>query len=175
MIMDKDKTFTFKKDSQIKIPEKYNEEWLKTATMEDKIKFLDEFLNGFNDAYEQPNLYVKVCTDIDSIIIRQQTKIDELNNALEHYKNIEATLQNTLVMAQTTAEEVKNVAKQKADQIVDEAKSSAQKKVDELNNEIVLKQKELDDVKKQFDIYKAKMESLLISQLELLKEVNKED
>ena len=37
------------------------------------------------------------------------------------------------------------------------------------------RQKELDDVKKQFDIYKAKMESLLISQLELLKDVNKDD
>ena len=78
-------------------------------------------------------------------------------------------------MAQTTAEEVKNVAKQKADQIVEEAKASAQKQVDDLNNEIVLKQKEVDDIKKQFDIYKAKMESLLISQLELLKEVNKND
>lgn len=78
-------------------------------------------------------------------------------------------------MAQTTAEEVKNVAKQKADQIVDEAKSGAQKKVDELNSEIIIKQKELDDVKKQFDIYKAKMESLLIAQLELLKDVNKDD
>lgn len=31
--------------------------------MEDKIKFLDEFLNGFNDAYEQPNLYVKDSND----------------------------------------------------------------------------------------------------------------
>ncbi len=77
-------------------------------------------------------------------------------------------------MAQSTAEEVKNVAKQKADQIVEEAKASAQKQVDDLNNEIVRKQKEIEDVKKQFDIYKAKMESLLISQLELLKEVNKD-
>ena len=30
------------------------------------------------------------------------------------------------------------------------------------------------DLEKQFDVYKAKMESLLISQLELLKEVNKD-
>lgn len=44
-------------------------------------------------------------------------------------------------MAQTTAEEVKSVAKQKADQIVEEAKSSAQKQVDELNNQILMKQK----------------------------------
>ena len=30
-------------------------------------------------------------------------------------------------------------------------------------------------LQKQFDIYKAKMESLLISQLELIKDINKED
>ena len=78
-------------------------------------------------------------------------------------------------MAQTTAEDVKNVAKQKADQIIEEAKVNAQKRVDDLNGEIIIKQKELEDVKKQFDIYKAKMESLLISQLELLKDVNKDD
>ena len=45
----------------------------------------------------------------------------------------------------------------------------------ELDNQMSVKKKELDDVKKQFDIYKAKMESLLISQLELLKDVNKDD
>ncbi len=78
-------------------------------------------------------------------------------------------------MAQTTAEEVKNVAKQKADQIVSDAKLNAQQKVDELNNEILIKRKELEDVKKQFNIYKAKMEALLISQLELLKDINKKD
>ena len=52
--------------------------------------------------------------------------------------------------------------------------SELRARVDELNNEITIKEKELADVKKQFDIYKAKMESLLISQLELLKDVNKE-
>ena len=78
-------------------------------------------------------------------------------------------------MAQTTAEDVKKVARQQADQIINEAKGNAQKQASDLDNEIVLKKNELDDVKKQFDIYKAKMESLLISQLELLKDINKED
>ena len=78
-------------------------------------------------------------------------------------------------MAQSTAEDVKNVAKQQADQIISEAKGNALKQVEILENEIIAKKKELEDIKKQFDIYKAKMESLLISQLELLKDVNKED
>jgi cell division initiation protein len=98
----------------------------------------------------------------------------KLKEDMEHYKTMENTLQNTLVMAQSTAEEVKNVAKQQAEQIINEAKLSAEKELDALNNQIILKQKELDDIKKQFDVYKAKMESILISQLELLKDINKE-
>ncbi len=42
------------------------------------------------------------------------------------------------------------------------------------NAELKAQKKELEDLKKQFDVYKAKMESLLISQLELLKD-HKED
>ncbi len=84
-------------------------------------------------------------------------------------------MQSTLLMAQTTAEDVKKVAGQQAEQIIKEAKVTAQKQVNDLDNEIVAKRKELEDVKKQFDIYKAKMESLLISQLELLKDINKQD
>lgn len=130
-------------------------------SVEEVDDFLDELTIDYSKNYKE--------------VTELRARVEELNNSLEQYKNIESTLQNTLVMAQTTAEEVKNVAKQKADQIVEEAKSNAQKQVDELNNEILMKQKELDDVKKQFDIYKAKMESLLISQLELLKDVNKDD
>ena len=103
-----------------------------------------------------------------------KAKIEKLESDMEHYKTIEATLQSTLLMAQSTAEEVKEVANKQAEQIINEAKVNAQKEVDSLENEISLKKRELDDVQKQFDIYKAKMESLLISQLELLKDINKE-
>ena len=41
-----------------------------------------------------------------------------MEEELKKYKNIENTLQNTLVMAQTTADEIKELAKQQADQIV---------------------------------------------------------
>lgn len=102
-------------------------------------------------------------------------KIDELNASMQKYRTIEDTLQNTLIMAQTTADEVKKVAKQQAEQIINEAKSSVQKEADSLEQQIIYKRKDLEDIKKQFDIYKAKMESLLISQLELIKEINKDD
>ena len=140
---------------------KFGKQMMNGYSVEEVDDFLDDLTVDYSKNYKE--------------ISELRSKVDELNASLTHYKTIETTLQNTLLMAQETAEEVKNVAKQKADQIVDEAKVNAQKQVDELNNEIIMRQKELDDVKKQFDIYKAKMESLLISQLELLKDVNKED
>ena len=78
-------------------------------------------------------------------------------------------------MAQSTAEDIKNVAKQQADQIIKDAESDAKQSLTNLEQQILIKQKSLEDLQKQFDVYKAKMESLLISQLELIKEVNKDN
>ncbi len=99
---------------------------------------------------------------------------EELDSDVGKYKDIENTLQNTLIMAQKTADEITALAKQQAEQIIKDAEFSAKTSVEELNTQIMIKEKEIEDLKKQFDVYKAKMESLLISQLELLKDI-KED
>ena len=140
---------------------KFSKQMMNGYSVEEVDDFLDDLTEDYTKNYKE--------------VSELRNKVEELNNSLEHYKSIESTLQNTLVMAQTTAEDIKNVAQKQADQIVSEAKGTAQKRVDALDNEIIAKTKELDDVKKQFDIYKAKMESLLISQLELLKDVNKDE
>ena len=140
---------------------KFSKQMMNGYSVEEVDDFLDDLTVDYTKNYKET-------TEL-------KAKVEELNKSLEHYKSIEATLQDTLVIAQKTAEDVKNVAKQQADQILKEAKESAQKQANDLDNEIIAKKKELEDVKKQFDLYKAKMESLLISQLELLKEVNKDE
>ena len=140
-------------------------------------KFSKQTINGYS-VEEVDEFLDEICVDYakkNKELTEVSSKVGDIEKQLEHYKNIEDTLQSTLLMAQTTAEEVKNVAKQQADQIIKEAKSSVQKEVDGLEQQIIYKRKALEDLKKQFDIYKAKMESLLIAQLELIKDVNKED
>ena len=140
---------------------KFSKQMMNGYSVEEVDDFLDELSVDYAKKYKELN--------------EANQKIEDLTNSLEHYKTIESTLQNTLLMAQSTAEEVKNVAKQQADQIIGEAKSVAQKEADSLDRDITMKKKELEDLQKQFDIYKAKMESLLISQLELIKDINKEN
>ena len=140
-------------------------------------KFSKKTLNGYN-AEEVDDFLDELVRDYE-VLYRQATEgqdqLDELNTKLDHYTKIESTLQNTLLMAQTAADELKNAAQKQADQIIKDAESRAREATMSIQQEITLKQKELEDIEKKFDVYKAKMESLLISQLELIKEINKDD
>ena len=139
---------------------KFAKQMMNGYSVEEVDNFLDELTVDYEKLYKESN--------------ENKGKISELEASLVKYKNLESTLQNTLVMAQSTADEIKKVAKQEADQIVKDAQGTARQQLTELEQQVVIKTKELEDLKKQFDVYKAKMESLLISQLELLKEVNKD-
>ncbi len=139
---------------------KFAKQMMNGYSVEEVDEFLDELTVDYEKLYKQSN--------------ESQTKITELEESIVKYKNLESTLNNTLIMAQSTADEIKKVAQQQADQIIRDAQGTAKQKAAELEQQIILKQKELEDLQKQFDVYKAKMESLLISQLELLKEVNKD-
>ena len=140
---------------------KFSKQMMNGYSVEEVDDFLDELTVDYEKIYKQST--------------ESNTKIESLMQELEKYKNIESTLQNTLIMAQSTADEIKKVAKQEADQLIREAQGKAKEATMEIEKDIAIKTKELDDLQKQFDVYKAKMESLLISQLELLKEINKEN
>ena len=120
---------------------KFSKQMMNGYSIDEVDDFLDELTIDYEKMYKE--------------LQETKAKVDELNKNLEHYRNIEETLQSTLIMAQSTAEEVK-------------------KNVDDLELEIISKKKQIEDTQKQFDIYKAKMEALLISQLELLKDVNED-
>ena len=140
-------------------------------------KFSKKAINGYNPE-EVDDFLDEVIKDYESLFRQSsdnKNKIEELNSKLEHYNKIESTLQNTLVMAQSAADEVKRAAEKQAEQIIKEAENKARESTMGIEQQITDRKKELENVQKQFDVYKAKMESLLISQLELLKEINKDD
>lgn len=138
--------------------------------------FNKQLVNGYSTE-EVHDFMTTLLRDYEKIYkenIEYKDKIAVLNQGIQHYKAIEDTLQNALIVAQGTADSVKQNAKAEADNIVKEAEINAMKAVEDINQRVVEKQLQLDEAKKQFDIYKAKMEALLISQLEILKEVNRD-
>lgn len=106
--------------------------------------------------------------------IELKDKIAMLNEGIRHYKNIEESLQNTLIMAQSTSEEIKKSTHQKVENMLKEGQLKAQEIIDQAHKEVVDIKKEYDEIRKKLQIYKAKSENLLVSQLEMLKMVMSE-
>lgn len=134
---------------------------IKGYNVDDVDDFMDELTIQYEKLYKENAEY--------------KEQIESMKKDLEHFRSVEHTLQNTLVMAQTTAEDIKKIATQQADQIIKDAQSEAKAALDDLSRQEFELKVKMEEMKKQFDMYKAKMEALLISQLELLKDVNKEE
>lgn len=122
---------------------------------------LDRIIEDYN-AYIRENIELK-------------DKLTVLNDGMQHYKKIEESLQNTLIMAQQTSEEIKKNAYAKSDNVIKEAEIKAQKIINEANQEVIKINFEFEEVKKQMHVFKAKSETLILSQLEVLKQVFKEE
>ena len=134
---------------------------LKGYNLDEVDDFLDQLTIDYEKLYKENN--------------ELRNKAELLEKDLEHYKSVEQTLQNTLIMAQQTADDIKANAQSRADQIIRDAQSEARRATDEIAKEEFEIRKRTEELKRQFNVYKAKMEALLISQLELLKDVNNED
>lgn len=120
----------------------------------------------------------KVIEDYSAYIrenVELKDKLALLNEGLQHYKTIEEALQNALLVAQQTGEDIKKNAYEKADNVIREAELRAQKLINDANQEVVKIRFEYEDSKKKLHLFKSKCEMLLMSQLELLKQIFEED
>ncbi len=117
---------------------------------------VDEFLDKIMIDYEK--LYK------DNIELKD--KIALLQEQIDKYANLERTLNNTLIVAQTTAEEVSSNAHKKAELIIREAENKGMAIIEESNKDVVKIKREYEEVKKQMHIFKTRFRTLLESQLE---------
>lgn len=140
-------------------------------------KFQKQMMNGYN-VDEVDDFLDELTVEYEKLYKENaelRLAVENSQKDLEQYRSIEKTLQNTLLMAQKSADDIKKVAEQEAEQIVKSAQDKVKFSVEEITKETENKRRELMELRKQSDVYRAKMEALLISQLELLKEMKEED
>ncbi|GMK40164.1 septum formation initiator [Paenibacillus sp. CCS19] len=127
-------------------------------------------LRGYDE--DEVNEFLdQVIKDYESLIRENkemQNQMLGLQEKLNHFSNIEETLSKTIIIAQEAADEVKTNAKKEAQLIVKEAEKNA----DRIINEALSKSRkvalEVEELKKQASIYRARFRTLVEAQLELL-------
>ncbi len=116
---------------------------------------------------EDYSAYIKENLDL-------KDKLALLNESLQNYKIMEESLQNTLVVAQQTSEEIRKNAYEKADNIIKEAEVRAQQILNTANQEVIRIKFEYEDMRKRLQVFKTKAETLLQSQLEVIRQIFEE-
>jgi cell division initiation protein len=141
------------------------------------ISFKKAVIGGYKED-EVNEVLDKVIEDYSAYIhenIELKDRMSVLNEGIQHYKTIEESLQNTLVIAQQTSEDIKRNAYDKAENIIKESEIKAQKILNDANQEVIRIRFEYDEMKKRLYVFKSKAETLLMSQMEILKHMFEEN
>ncbi|MCY0880148.1 MAG: DivIVA domain-containing protein [Firmicutes bacterium] len=127
-------------------------------------------LRGYNQD-EVDEFLDEVMRDYEALLreneeLRQNTA--GMGEKLEQYRALEQTLQNTLVVAQSTADEMKQAARKEAELVVREAEQRARELIQRAEADVERQRAELERLRRETDQFRAQVKSLLESQLAIL-------
>ena len=127
-------------------------------------------LFGFNQLQVE-DVLDKVVEDLSDYIRENnklKEKLDDIQDKLNYYKGIEQTLQNSLIVAQQTSDEIISNAKKNAENIVKEAELTARKIIEDANHEVLSIKYEYERLQRDVEAYRVKVESIIRAQLRSL-------
>ena len=127
-------------------------------------------LRGYDE--DQVNEFLdQIIKDYEAMIRENkelQNRVAASQDKLGHFSNIEETLSKTIIVAQEAADELRGNAKKEAQLIIKEAEKNA----DRIINDALSKSRkvalEVEELKKQATIYRARFRALIETQMELL-------
>lgn len=122
---------------------------------------------GYN-ILQVEDVLLKVVEDLSELIkenARLKEKLEDTEDRVKYYKTIENNLHNSLIIAQQTSEEIIANARDNADNIVKEAELKAQQIIEAAHKQVLNVKFEYENLKRDVIAYKAKIESVIKSQL----------
>jgi cell division initiation protein len=132
--------------------------------------------NGYN-CMQVDDVLLKVVEDLAELIkenARLKENLEDVNSKLQYYKGIEVSLQNSLIIAQKTSDEIISNAKKNAENIKKEAELMSLKAYEEANKKILEVNLKYEQLRSSLEAYKTKIESIIKSQLKTLEYLDAE-
>ena len=122
--------------------------------------FMDKIVADFEKMYRDNN--------------ELKDRVNMFNERLESYSEMEKTLQSTLVIAQRTSEDIVTNARKEAELIIKESEEKRKEIISQANMDILDLNRDIEELKKQLQIFKTRYRTFLESELESLEAFFKE-
>lgn len=143
----------------------------------------EEIENFLDKVIQQVEIMIKDNKEKSIQLQKKDLQIDSLKKALENtnhmrdklaqYERMEDTLNRAILMAQKTSDQIKSTAHKESEIIIEDAKRNASRIV----NESLLKAEKAEDeaemLKRNINIYKKRLRSIIENQLAMIDEIEK--
>ena len=129
-------------------------------------------LGGY-DINDVEDFLVKVMDDYEVLYKENAELKDRVNNmqeSVKYYKSIEEGINKTIENAQSQADNIKEVAMREAENMRKEAELESRNELENLKQQIIKAEGELEEKRKQMQIYKIRVSSMLQAQLNIINE-----
>ena len=133
---------------------------LRGYSVEEVDEFLDQVVENYEELYKENS--------------RLKESLSRVNEKLEHYEKLEATIQNTLLLAQNAADQAKESSEKQAELIIGNANETAQRILDKAHGDVISINDEYEKVKEEFIKFRAKFRNFMNAQLQTFDELEKD-
>ena len=133
---------------------------LRGYSVEEVDEFLDQVVENYEELYKENS--------------RLMESLSRVNEKLEHYEKLEATIQNTLLLAQNAADQAKESSEKQAELIIGNANETAQRILDKAHGDVISINDEYEKVKEEFIKFRAKFRGFMNTQLQTFDELEKD-
>ncbi len=126
---------------------------------------------GYN-VDEVEDFLEKIITDYESLYkenIEYKDRCDSMHELILYYKSIEEGINQTVNNATEEAEKLKTEAMEEIDYIKNNQEAIVKEKLSELNRELAEKEVRFENLKKQMELYRIKVLSMIEGQMKILK------
>jgi len=102
-----------------------------------------------------------------------QNEINKLQTELAHYKQLETSLNKSLLIAEEAGDKIKAAARQERNFIIEDAKNNANRIVNEALIRAEKTEYEADLLQKNIRVFKNKLKTIVEAQLEIIDDIDK--
>ena len=131
-------------------------------------------LRGYNK--EEVNKFVDDCiVKVDNMLNQLKKKdleIETLKHDLVQYKNMEATFNKAILVAEDASNQIKRMARDESSRLIDDAKKNASRIVNNALLEAEKTQRETEQLRRNIITFKRRLKTILENQLDLVDDID---
>lgn len=131
-------------------------------------------INGY-DKLEVNDFVNEVTKEYENMLNKLKNRDKEnvlLKEKLNHYKNLESTLNKAVLVAEDSSNQIKKLAKEEAKIIIEEAKRNASHIINDALIKAERTELEADQLRRSLKIYKARIKQTIEEQLTMVDDVD---